>query len=76
MVFSDGCDTEPPEMLAAQAKRIQLRARRFIWVNPLLGRFSYSEKDPYMDPIVPYVDRYRSAHNLHTLGLLGKEFLY
>ena len=76
VVFSDGCDTEPPGNLAREAKRIQLRARRFIWVNPLLGRFSYSEKDPYMDPIVPYVDRYRSAHNLHTLGLLGREFLY
>jgi len=76
VVFSDGCDTEPPKALAKEAKRIQLRARRFIWVNPLLGRFSYSEKDPYMDPVVPYVDRYRSAHNLQTLELLGREFVY
>ncbi len=75
VIFSDGCDTATPEELAPQVAALQRRARQLIWVNPLLGRFKEGEKDPYMDPITPFVDRYRSAHNLQSLQLLTHDLL-
>jgi len=76
IIFSDGCDTDKPHVLAKEVEKVQSRCRRLIWVNPLLGRFSDGEKDPYMDPIRPYIDRYRSAHNLDSLIALQKDLLY
>jgi len=70
LIFSDGCDTDPPDRLAGVVANIQRRAGKLIWVNPLLGRFEPGEADPYMDPIVPFVDHYCSAHNLESLMAL------
>jgi len=75
IVFSDGCDTAKPAQLAEQVSTIQRRAKKLIWVNPLLGRFAPGEEDRYMDPIVPFVDVYRSAHNLQSLTALQTDLL-
>lgn len=75
MIFSDGCDTATPEELAQATRKLQTRARQLIWVNPLLGRFEPGEKDPNMDPVVPFIDNYTSAHNLQTLNNLQKVML-
>ncbi|HEU4980706.1 MAG TPA: VWA domain-containing protein, partial [Solirubrobacterales bacterium] len=34
IVFSDGWDRGDPELLARETRRLQLQARRLIWVNP------------------------------------------
>lgn len=75
LIFSDGCDTASPEQLAERVKPIQRRSGKLVWVNPLLGRFEAGEADKYMDPVVPYVDRYCSAHNLESLIQLERELL-
>ncbi len=75
LIFSDGCDTAKPEELAEQVALIQRRARKLIWVNPLLGRFEPGEKNRYMDPVEPYVDVYLSAHNLNSLKALQNDLL-
>lgn len=75
VIFSDGCDTATPQALAQQVKHIQRRAGKLIWVNPLLGRFESGEADRYMDPVVPFTDRYCSAHNLNSLVNLERELL-
>lgn len=75
LVFSDGCDTAKPERLAAAVKVMQARAKRLIWVNPLLGRFEPGQANRWMDPVEPYVDRYLSAHNLESLMILERELL-
>ncbi len=75
VIFSDGCDTATPEELAERVAIIQRRAGKLIWVNPLLGRFEPGELDRYMDPIVPFVDRYCSAHNLDSLMILERELI-
>lgn len=67
LIFSDGCDTATPTQLAEQVATIQRRAGKLVWVNPLLGRFEPGEADKYMDPVVPYVDHYCSAHNVDSL---------
>ena len=75
VIFSDGCDTAKPEKLATQVARIQQRAGKLIWVNPLLGRSAPGKKNWRMDPIAPFIDLYRSAHNLESLKVLSNELL-
>ncbi len=75
LVFSDGCDTDSPESLAEQVRIFSNRARRVIWVNPLLGRITDDHPDPRMQPIKPYLTHYLSAHNLPSLLQLQKVLL-
>jgi len=75
LIFSDGCDTTPPERLANAVAKIQRRAGKLVWVNPLLGRFETGEVDPYMDPVAPFTDYYCSAHNLDSLLDLERKLL-
>jgi uncharacterized protein with von Willebrand factor type A (vWA) domain len=75
VIFSDGCDTDPPQRLAHEVEKIQRRAGKLVWVNPLLGRFEQGEADPYMDPVVPFTDNYCSTHNLESLVALERVLL-
>ncbi len=75
LVFSDGCDTASPNDLAEQVRIFANRARRVIWVNPLLGRISDDHPDPRMQPIKPYLTHYMSSHNLPSLLKLNKVLL-
>lgn len=72
VIFSDGYDTAKPEKLIPEMQTLQRRARRVVWVNPLLGRFEKDEADPKMDPLRPFIDEYCSGHNLVALGELGR----
>jgi len=72
VIFSDGYDTDKPEKLIPEMEILQRRAKRIVWVNPLLGRFEENEADPKMDPLKPYLDVYCSGHNLMALSDLGK----
>jgi uncharacterized protein with von Willebrand factor type A (vWA) domain len=73
LISSYGCDTAKPVELAERVKNIQCRAGKLVWVNPLLGRFEPGEVDKFMDPIVTYIDCYRSTHNLDSLMTLEQE---
>jgi len=75
VIFSDGCDTSKPDRLAASVATIQRRARKLVWVNPLLGRFAPGQENRWMDPIERYTDVYCSAHNLESLIALERELL-
>jgi len=71
VIFSDGYDTAKPDALLPEVQTLQRRARKLIWVNPLLGRFKPNEPDPNIDPLKPYLDIYCSGHNLAALSQLG-----
>ena len=75
VVFSDGCDTAKPERLAKAVSVMQRRARKLVWVNPLLGRFEPGQENRWMDPVEPYTDVYCSAHNLESLIALERQLL-
>lgn len=75
VVFSDGCDTASPEALTEQVRIFSHRARRVIWVNPLLGRLSEDHPDPRMRPLKPYITHYMSSHNLPSLLQLQRVLL-
>jgi len=75
VIFSDGCDTAKPHQLAAETAVLARRARRVVWVNPLIGRFPEGHIEPHMAPILPHVSEYVSAHNLPSLQKLQRVLL-
>ena len=68
--MSDGYDTGEPALLAASLKSIRRRARRVVWLNPLLGRPDFTPVSRGMQAALPYVDLFAPAHNLESLAAL------
>lgn len=81
VVFSDGYDTAEPAELVAEVKSIASRARRMVWVNPLLGRGTPAKQTSVppvergLAGIQPYLDLYASAHSLDSLRRLGSALI-
>jgi len=66
-VVSDGYDTGEPELLGEQVRRLRQRARRVVWLNPLLGREDYAPTARGMQAALPHLDLFASAHDLESL---------
>ena len=73
IVMSDGYDTDPPEALCVELARLKRRARRLIWLNPLLGWRDYAPVARAMAAALPYIDHFATAHSLASLGALEDE---
>ena len=70
VVLSDGLDRGDPAELAAAVKRIRARARRLVWLNPLLGDPRYEPIARGMAAALPFIDCFAPAHNLESLERL------
>jgi uncharacterized protein len=70
VIVSDGLDTGSPEQLAGALQELKRRARRLIWLNPLLGREGYAPTATGMRTALPYLDAFLPAHNLASLEAL------
>ena len=70
VIVSDGFDTGPPEQLAAELAALRRRARRLVWLNPMLGREGYEPVARGMAAALPHVDLFAPAHNLESLAAL------
>jgi len=66
-IVSDGYDTGEPDLLGEQVRRLRQRARRVVWLNPLLGRDDYAPTAGGMRAALPHLDLFASAHNLESL---------
>jgi len=75
IVVSDGYDTGEPEELVKQLYRIKRRARRLIWLNPLLGQDSYTASTRCIMAALPLLDVFAPAHNLESLGALEQHLV-
>jgi len=71
MIVSDGYDTGPPEVLAAQVKKLRGRAKRVVWLNPMIGWRGYQPVAKGMAAALPHVDLFAPAHNLESLAKLA-----
>jgi len=71
MILSDGYDTSPPEMLDAQLARLKMRAKRLVWLNPMMGWKGYAPTARGMEAALPHLDLLAPAHNLSSLARLG-----
>ena len=70
VIVSDGYDTGPPEALVKEMARLGRRARRIVWLNPLLGWPGYEPSAGGMAAAPPFVDLLAPAHNLASLAAL------
>ena len=56
IVVSDGYDTGEPELLAEALATLRRRARRLVWLNPLLGQPGFSPESRGMQAALPHLD--------------------
>ena len=70
VILSDGLDRGDPAALVGAVRRIQARARRLVWLNPLLGDARYQPAAAGMQAALPFVDHFASAHDLESLERL------
>ena len=67
VIVSDGLDRGDTAVLARAMRDIRSRARRVIWLNPLLGDPRYEPTARGMEAALPFVDLLAPAHNLESL---------
>ncbi len=72
IMLSDGLDTGDQNQLSEALIKIKKRTRQLIWLNPLKGMTGYEPTARGMKTALPYVDSFKSAHNLHSLLHLEK----
>src|SRR5262249_31057861 len=66
-VVSDGYDTGEPARLAAGLEALGARARRLIWLNPLLGQPGFAPVSRGMQAALPRVDLLAPGGNLAAI---------
>ncbi|MDX1577980.1 MAG: VWA domain-containing protein [Gemmatimonadota bacterium] len=70
IILSDGLDQGEAEELEEAMRRIGRRARRVIWLNPLLESSRYAPEARGMKAALPYVDHFHSGHSMEALEAL------
>lgn len=70
-ILSDGYDTGEPAVLGNAMQALAKRARRIVWLNPLLGWRDYQPVAGGMAAALPHVDLFAPAHNLQSLADLA-----
>ncbi len=71
IVFSDGWDRGDPELLARETWRLQLQARRLIWVNPRPAEIEMQPLAVGMRAALPYVDDFIPGHDPRAIAGIG-----
>jgi uncharacterized protein with von Willebrand factor type A (vWA) domain len=74
LILSDGYDTDPPERLGKEMARLARRARRIVWLNPLLGWRDYAPVARGITAALPHIDAHLPANTLERLAALEAEF--
>ncbi len=70
VILSDGLDRGDTELLEAAMARIRRKARRVIWLNPLMGDPRYRPEAKGMKAALGYIDHLVPAHNVESLEAL------
>jgi uncharacterized protein with von Willebrand factor type A (vWA) domain len=72
VVLSDGWETGDPEVLGNALATIHRRARRVVWLNPLLGTPGYEPLTRGMQAALPHIDVFAPANDLESLAQLAQ----
>lgn len=67
IILSDGLDTGDINILEDAIKKIKLRSKRLIWLNPLKGMEGYEPIQRGMKAAMPSISHFGSAHNFESL---------
>ena len=73
MILSDGYDTGDASAMSREMRRLRRRARRIVWLNPLLGWRDYEPVSRAMAAALPHVDCFAPAHTLEALAAVEGE---
>jgi uncharacterized protein with von Willebrand factor type A (vWA) domain len=68
LLFTDGLERDGEQDLAVEMDRLRRSCRRLVWVNPLLRYGSFQAKARGIRAMLPYVDEFRSVHNLEAIA--------
>ncbi len=71
LLITDGLDRDDPNLLAREADRLRLSARKVIWLNPLLRWDGFAPRAQGVRALLPRVDSFRAGHSVQTLGALA-----
>ena len=72
ILVSDGWDRGNAELLDAEMQRLKRKARRLIWMNPLLAAPEYRPLCQGMRTALPYIDHFLPASTLRGLKSMGE----
>ena len=72
LLITDGLDRDLPGDLERQMERLQLSARRLIWLNPLLRFDGFAPRARGIAAMMPYVDSFRAGHSIQSLEDLAR----
>ncbi|MEZ5584800.1 MAG: VWA domain-containing protein [Candidatus Competibacteraceae bacterium] len=67
IIMSDGFDSDSPESLERELRLLRTRAKRLLWLNPMLGREDYSPDEGTMAVALPLLDLIAPAHSVASL---------
>jgi uncharacterized protein with von Willebrand factor type A (vWA) domain len=70
IIMSDGWDTGDIAQLENTMRRIQHKAAKVIWLNPLAGSARYEPKTQGMQAAMPYIDVFAPGHSVESLRQL------
>jgi uncharacterized protein with von Willebrand factor type A (vWA) domain len=73
VILSDGLDQGDPARVRDAMRRIKARARKVVWLNPLLRDPRYRPEAQGMEAALPFVDRLAPAHDAASLERLLPE---
>jgi uncharacterized protein len=75
LILSDGYDTGEPQQLSSALRQMRRRARRIVWLNPLLGRPGYSPVSQGMLAARPHVDLLAPGADLQGIAAVLPQLL-
>lgn len=67
IILSDGLDTGEPEVLDEAIRKLKLRSKKLVWLNPLKGMQGYKPIQMGMKTALPSLHHFGSAHNFDSL---------
>ena len=71
LLITDGLERAETDVLAKQMQRMQLSAKRLIWLNPLLRWDEFAPKAQGIKAMLPHVDSFRAGHSIASLEELA-----
>ncbi len=71
LLITDGLDRDDPDLLAREADRLRLSARKLVWINPLLRWDGFAPKARGVKVLLPRVDSFRAGHSIGSLEALA-----
>ena len=70
ILLTDGLDRGESPELGKQMERLSKSCRQLVWLNPLLRYNKFEPRAEGVRIMLPYVDVFRSAHNINSLAEL------